>query len=77
MPGFRQLIHCSILNLKNMSKSTLRTFLIVVLVLQAVLICCGVWQLTQGKIGNGLFNIILNLVFGYVNYSNLKKVDKL
>ena len=51
-----------------------KKFLIVLLVMQILLLCAGIYQLTQGKIGNGLFNIILNTVFGIVNYQNIKRL---
>jgi hypothetical protein len=53
----------------------MRTFLIALLVVQVVLIICGVIQLAHGNIGNGLFNIILNLVFGLLNLRNIKKIN--
>jgi hypothetical protein len=38
----------------------MRKFLIACLVIQILLICVGVWQLTTDKIGAGLFNVIVN-----------------
>jgi hypothetical protein len=52
-----------------------KKFLIVMLVMQVLLICCGVWQITQGKIGSGVFNIILNGVFGLLNIYNIKRIE--
>jgi uncharacterized membrane protein YiaA len=51
----------------------MRKFFIALLVVQVALICVGIWQLTQGKIDAGLFNIILNLVFGTLNFYNIKE----
>jgi|688.fasta_scaffold2041290_2 hypothetical protein len=51
----------------------MRNFLIILLVMQILLIIVGVWQITQGKIGVGLYNIILNFMFGLFNLKTIKK----
>ncbi len=38
----------------------MKKLLITFLVIQILLICVGIWQLTEGRIGGGLFNIIVN-----------------
>jgi hypothetical protein len=54
----------------------MRNFFIVLLGVQAALICGSIWQLTQGNYILGLFNIVLNVVFGYLNYCSIKKFKK-
>jgi hypothetical protein len=53
----------------------MKKFLITFLLIQILLICVGIWQLTTGKIGFGLFNIIVN-TFGYLfNISLYNKIQ--
>ena len=50
--------------------------LITFLVIQILLICVGIWQLTEGRIGGGLFNIIVNTFgssFNIYLYNKFKK----
>ena len=51
--------------------------MVVMLVLQILLIIGGVTQLIQGDVGSALFNIITNIIFGYLNLCTIKEFDRL
>jgi uncharacterized membrane protein YiaA len=50
----------------------MKNIFIAILIMQILLICAGVWELTIGKIETGLFNILLNTLFGLLNFYNIK-----
>ena len=53
----------------------MKKLLITFLAIQILLICVGIWQLTNGRIGFGLFNIIVNTfgsLFNIYLYNNFK-----
>jgi len=50
----------------------MKNIFISILIMQILLICAGVWQLTIGEINVGLFNILLNTLFGLLNFYNIK-----
>jgi hypothetical protein len=52
----------------------LKRLLITILLIQILLIFAGIWQLTKGKIGAGLFNIIINTLFGLFSFYQIKKI---
>jgi hypothetical protein len=54
----------------------MRNFFIKLLGVQVFLICCGVWQITQGEIDNGLFNVISNILFSLLNIWNINLLKK-
>jgi len=50
----------------------MKNIFIAILIMQILLICAGVWQLTIDKTEVGLFNILLNTLFGLLNFYNIK-----
>lgn len=54
----------------------MRNILLFLLGVQITLCGAGIWQITEGKYSAGLFNIILNGLFGYINYCNIKNFKK-
>lgn len=53
----------------------MKKLLITFLVIQILLICVGIWQLTEGRIGDGLFNIIVNTFGSSFNISLYNKIQ--
>lgn len=52
----------------------LKGVIILVMVVQVILMCVGILQLSAHHIGIGLFNLIVNLVFFFVNVNTLKRI---
>lgn len=53
----------------------MKKFLIFILGIQVALIVGGIWQLIEGNIGSGIFNISLNLIFGIINFQIIKRMQ--
>ena len=54
----------------------MKKVLIILLGMQIALIGAGVWQLIEGHTAHGLFNIILNSVFGLLNIRTIKEMNR-
>ena len=52
-------------------------FIIFLMIVQVCLFVVGIFQLFNGSIGTGLFNVIINFVFFIVNIFNLKTAIEL
>ena len=53
----------------------MKKVLIPLMIIQVLLFAIGIWQLSEGKLFFGLFNVVLNTAFFVVNIYTLKRVS--
>lgn len=46
------------------------------MLLQTGLIGLGIWLLFKGQIASGIFNIVINLAFMFINWKSLKNANE-
>lgn len=54
----------------------MRKFIIGLMIIQIALFCIGVNDLIKGDIKNGLFIVVINIMFFVMNVFSLKKLNK-
>ena len=52
-----------------------RKILIIGMIAQVILIGLGIYLITKGILFFGVFNILLNLIFGLINFNTLKNLS--
>ena len=54
----------------------MKKFVIGLMVIQVLLLGVGIYQLIDGKLIFGLFNVVLNSIFFMVNLDTLKEINR-
>lgn len=52
-----------------------RKILITLMIVQVILIGWGIYSIVEGRYISGGFNILLNLIFGWLNLNTLKNLS--
>jgi len=52
-----------------------KQMILLVMLIQVGLIGLGIWLLFKGEIALGIFNIVINLAFMFINWKSLKKCN--
>jgi len=52
----------------------MKLFIGLLLIVQCGLFSIGVWQVAKGKICVGVFNVVVNLIYGAIHIHNIKSL---